>query len=190
MIAPDAFRDQPTLVGPRVRLEPLTTAVLTDYLAGMDDPDVTRLTGTQESFHRDQIERWLATRADKHDRADWAVLRSADGAFLGEAVINDFDPVNESANFRIWLAGTQVFGQGYGTEATRLVVSYALDVVGLHRLSLGVFDFNPRAQRVYAKCGFVLEGRRRDVLYWDGEWHDELVMAVLASDPRAEPLND
>jgi RimJ/RimL family protein N-acetyltransferase len=29
----------------------------------------------------------------------------------------------------------------------------------------------------------VLEGRRRDALRWDGEWHDELVMSVLATDP-------
>ena len=185
MIAADAFRDQPTLVGEHVRLEPLTTAVLSDYLVGMSHPDVGRFTGTQESFAPDRVEHWLATRAHQHDRADWAVVRIADSAFLGEAVINDFDPVNASANYRVWLAGPQAFGRGYGTEVTRLVVSYALDTVGLHRLSLGVYAFNPRAQRVYEKCGFVVEGRRREVLHWDGAWHDEILMSVLASDPRA-----
>jgi len=59
-----------------------------------------------------------------------------------------------------------------------------LGVLGLHRISLGVYDFNPRAQASYAKLGFVLEGRLRDALFWDGEWHDELIMSVLATDPR------
>jgi len=59
-----------------------------------------------------------------------------------------------------------------------------LGTVGLHRVSLGVYDFNPRAQRVYEKCGFSHEGRLREALRWDGQWHDELLMAVLHSDPR------
>jgi RimJ/RimL family protein N-acetyltransferase len=57
----------------------------------------------------------------------------------------------------VWLAGPQVFGQGYGTEITRLAVDDALGTCGLHRVSLGVYDFNARAQRVYVKCGFGLE---------------------------------
>ena len=80
-------------------------------------------------------------------------MRIADDAVLGEAVINDLDAANAAANYRISLVGPEVFGRGYGTEATRLVVAYALDVAGLHRLHLQVFDFNPRAQRAYERCG-------------------------------------
>ena len=115
---------------------------------------------------------------------DWAATRIADGAFLGEAVVNDLDVENESAGFRIGLAGPHVYGQGYGTEVTRLVVDHVLDAVGLHRLELEVYDFDPRARRVYEKCGFRLEGRRRDALMWDGVRHDALVMAVLRTDAR------
>jgi RimJ/RimL family protein N-acetyltransferase len=184
MIRADAFRDQPVLTGESVRLEPLSTAALDDYLPALTDPEVTRLTGTHAGFHPAAIRIWLETRQQQHDRADWAVLRKADGAFLGEAVLNDFEPDNACANYRIWLAGPAVFGRGYGTEATRLVLDYALGTVGLHRVSLGVYDFNPRAKRVYEKCGFIPEGRRRDALCWDGEWHDEILMSVLATDPR------
>lgn len=182
--APDMFRDQPVLIGQRVRLEPLTMAVLEDYLAALADPEVRRLTGSRATYARPGVEAWLATRAEHPDRADWAVVRVEDGAFLGEAVLNEVDLDNESANYRVWLAGPQLFGQGYGTEITRLVVNYALGPCGLHRVSLGVYDFNPRAQRAYEQCGFRLEGRRRHALRWDGQWHDEVLMAILSSDPR------
>jgi RimJ/RimL family protein N-acetyltransferase len=180
----DLFREQPVLTGELTRLEPLTVAVLEDYLVGLTDPELARLTGTHASFDRAQTQQWLATRAEQHDRADWAVLRRSDGAFLGEAVLNDFDPDNASANYRVWLAGPEAYGKGYGTEVTRLVLDYAFDTAGLHRVSLGVLDFNHRARRVYAKCGFQLEGRLRQAVRWDGEWHDELVMSVLSTDPR------
>ena len=178
----DVFRDQPTLHGADVVLEPLTQAVLADYLVGMADPQVSRLTGTRAEFDPEQVRDWLAGRADQHDRADWAVLRRSDRAFLGEAVLNELDPEQACANFRIWLSGPSV-GRGYGTQATALVRDHAF-ALGLHRLSLSVFAFNPRARRVYEKCGFVVEGRCRDVLWWDGQWHDELIMAVLSTDAR------
>jgi RimJ/RimL family protein N-acetyltransferase len=189
MIAPDVFRDQPVLVGERVRLEPLTEAVLDDYLTILRDPEVRRLTGSHGPVDsREIVETWLATRPKQYDRADWAAVRISDGALLGEAVINDLDPDNASANYRI-LLGSAYLDRGYGTEITRLVVEHALDVAGLHRLSLGVYDFNPRARRVYEKCGFVLEGRLRESLRWDGRWHDELVMSVLRTDPRHPPAS-
>uniref|UniRef100_UPI0028126253 GNAT family N-acetyltransferase n=1 Tax=Arthrobacter sp. TaxID=1667 RepID=UPI0028126253 len=74
--------------------------------------------------------------------------------------------------------------RGYGTEATRAVVAHAFDVMGVHRISLEVYAFNPRAQRVYEKCGFRVEGRLRDALLWNGEWIDAVVMGMLSTDPR------
>jgi len=111
-------------------------------------------------------------------------LRSSDGAFLGEAVLNQLDAPNDSVNYRVWLAGPESTGRGHGTEVTRMVLSYAFKDIGLHRVALGVYAFNPRARRVYEKCGFVVEGRRRDALRWDGSWCDEIMMSVLSTDPR------
>ncbi len=179
MLPVDLFRTQAVLYGPRVRLEPLTEAVLEDYLRGLADPEVRRLTGSPRIFTPAEVERWLATRSEQHDRADWAVLRREDDAFLGEAVLHDYDPVNESASYRVWLAGPALFGRGYGTEVTQLVVDHALVQLGLHRVALEVFALNPRARRVYEKCGFVVEGRLRDALLWEGQRQDVLVMAVL-----------
>lgn len=184
MIASDAFRDQPVLHGPSVRLEPLCDRHFAGIWASLREPEVLRLTGTHRRFTEEEIHRWLATRADHHDRADWAVVRCGDGAVIGDVALLDFDPHNESIAFRICLAGPHVSGRGHGTEATALVLDYAFDVVGLHRIRLEVFDFNPRARRVYEKCGFTREGTQRDALRWDGEWHDAIAMAILRTDPR------
>jgi RimJ/RimL family protein N-acetyltransferase len=184
MVASDAFRNQPVLLGERVRLEPLGPAVLDAYWAALNDPEGRRLTGTHAEFTLEQTHRWLRTRAEQHDRADWAATSVADGGYLGEAVLSDLDSDNEVCGFRIALAGPHVYGRGYGTEITRLVVAHAFDVVGLHRLELQVYAFNPRAQRVYEKCGFRVEGRRRDALLWDGERVDVLDMGILRTDPR------
>lgn len=184
MIATDVFRDQSVLHGERVQLEPMCGRHFDGLWPMFSEPESMRLTGTHRTFTETEIRRWLATRADHHDRADWAIVRRADDVVLGEAVLNELDPHNESANYRISLVGPAVFGLGYGTEATRLVVDYALDVAGLHRVSLEVYDVNPRAQRVYEKCGFRREGVHRDALLWDGQRHDAISMSILRTDPR------
>jgi RimJ/RimL family protein N-acetyltransferase len=43
-------------------------------------------------------------------------------------------------------------GKGYGTEATQLILKYA-STLNLHRVELGVFDFNKAGIAVYEKCG-------------------------------------
>jgi RimJ/RimL family protein N-acetyltransferase len=184
----DAFRDQPTLIGDKVRLTPLDAEYIEDYLLMITDPEAVRLTGSHGAAapdperDRQRALAWLSSRREQHDRADWAILRNTDQRFVGEVVLNEFDRHNESANFRIMLGPRQNFGHGYGSEATRLVVDNAFDVVGLHRLSLDVFDVNPRARRVYEKCGFRAEGVLRDALCWDGEWIDATVMSIVAGD--------
>lgn len=175
------FSDKPTLTGELVVLRQLDEGDYDALTAAMDDPDVRRLTGSHAEITEERAREWMRTRPDQTDRLDLAIVDKASGEVVGEAVLNDWDPDNQSCNFRI-LIGAKGQGRGLGTEATRLIVGYGIEQVGLHRISLGVYAFNPRAQRAYEKAGFVVEGVFRDALLWDGEWVDEVMMSVLATD--------
>lgn len=179
MIFPQALSEQAVLLTQDLRLEQLNATHFEFVWLSLQDPESMRLTGTQTTFSPEAVQTHLASLEGRNDRADWAILRQSDNAFIGEVVLNNLDAVNQSMNFRIALS---VLGQGYGTQATRVVVDYAFAAVGLHRLSLSVFEFNPRAIRVYQKCGFVLEGIERDVLLWDGQWYSQHLMSLLKSD--------
>lgn len=183
-ITQHAFKDQPTIVGERVRLEPLGLEHYDGLRPMFDDPEGRRMTASTQVFDDDMLRSWLSTRQNHHDRADFAIVELETGRVLGEVVLNELDADEEFCNFRIGLTGPDVYGRGYGTEATSLVLDYAFDTVGLHRVELSVYPFNPRGQRAYEKAGFVREGVRRQALRWDGAWHDVIVMGVLATDPR------
>jgi RimJ/RimL family protein N-acetyltransferase len=74
------------------------------------------------------------------------------------------------------------WGKGYGTDAMRLILRYAFDELNLHRVSLGVFEFNPRAMRSYEKAGFTVEGRERAAIHRDGRRWDVILMGILRSE--------
>jgi len=77
------------------------------------------------------------------------------------------------------------WGKGYGTDAMRILLRYAFTELNLARVSLDVFEYNPRAIRSYEKAGFKVEGRARQFLNRDGQRWDLIFMGIL----RDEWLN-
>ncbi|MFC0543612.1 GNAT family N-acetyltransferase [Kutzneria chonburiensis] len=176
------FREKPVLAGETVVLRPVIADDAVDMLEVLADGDVLRLTGSHGTLSPDDVEpmrQWYGSRADHEDRLDLAAVDRASGRYVGEVVLNELDPNNNSCSFRIALGATGQ-NRGLGTEATRLVLGYAFERVGLHRISLEVYSFNSRARRVYEKVGFRAEGVLRDALLWEGQRFDAHVMSILA----------
>ena len=63
-----------------------------------------------------------------------------------------------SALFRIVIGEKDVWGRGYGTEATRLMAKEAFDTMGLSEIRLEVFNHNLRAIAAYSRVGFEVTG--------------------------------
>jgi RimJ/RimL family protein N-acetyltransferase len=178
---------KPTLTGTLVHLRPFTADDVGAMRVILEDPEVHRLTG---SIHRaadhgpgdvedeERLRSWYATRAEADGRLDLAVVERASGTVVGEVVLNEWDGENNSCNFRT-LIGPAGRNRGIGTEATRLIIGHGFETLRLHRISLDVFSFNPRAQRVYQKVGFVVEGVAREAFRWEDEWIDEIWMSIL-----------
>lgn len=74
------------------------------------------------------------------------------------------------------------WGQGFGTDAMRVVLRYAFTELNLRRVTLGVYEYNARAIRSYEKAGFVVEGRVRQEMRRDGRRWDVLYMGILRDD--------
>ena len=171
--------EKPILQSDLITLRPLIKDDADTMFAEVDNAEVNRLTGTTEKATLEQYRAHYARLLGAQDRVDYAIIPNELGTVVGEVVLNDIDARNRSANFRIMLLNEGYFGKGYGTEATKLILKHGFERLDLHRVDLEVYDFNPRAARVYEKAGFVREGVKRDVLFWDGAYHSAVVMGIL-----------
>ena len=77
-------------------------------------------------------------------------------------------------------------GRGHGSEALRWVLQWGFQIAGLHRISIESFAYNEGAGRLYEKLGFVLEGRKRKCIWFNGEWHDQLTYGMLEEEWRVQ----
>jgi RimJ/RimL family protein N-acetyltransferase len=123
--------------------------------------------------------RWYGTFAADPNPYRWVI--EFDGRFAGTARLHSLDEHNRCARYAIGILDGALLGRGLGTKTTRVVLSFAFEELALHRVDLRVITYNERAIRCYRRCGFVEEGRTRDSAFVDGTYHDDILMAILAT---------
>ena len=156
------------------------------FLRWYADPEIARLARYQATPMRpEEIQRFFAARVVGPDALAMAVHVRGTDRLIGTCAFSQLDGENGSALYHITIGEPDTWGQGYGTEATQLMVDHAFESLGLLRISLNVFEFNERAIRAYRRCGFQIEGRSRESIWRDGRWWDEIAMSILESDWRA-----
>lgn len=127
---------------------------------------------------------WLEKDLDKQFESDYFFsIRALQGdQLIGFTGLMDVEWSSGNSWVVIGLGDRAFWGKGYGTEAMRLVLGYAFLELNLHRVSLGLFEYNQRAYQSYLKAGFQLEGRQRKSANRDGQRWDVLIMGITRAD--------
>jgi RimJ/RimL family protein N-acetyltransferase len=129
-----------------------------------------------ESAAREHVAKWSAN--DKDDVGFAIETLDDQPVLVGNLGLWGARPKDRCATIGIAL-GREHVGQGYGSDAMRIIVDYGFREMGLHRIQLIVAPYNVAGIRAYQKAGFVEEGRRREIVLHDGRWYDEVLMAIL-----------
>jgi ribosomal-protein-alanine N-acetyltransferase len=92
--------------------------------------------------------------------------------------------VSETASLGYWV-GEAFARQRYMTAALPLVLDFAFDRLGLHRVEAACLPTNIPSRALLARAGFHQEGYARGYLCIEGKWQDHLLFAILRSDREA-----
>jgi RimJ/RimL family protein N-acetyltransferase len=102
-----------------------------------------------------------------------------DDKLIGDLALDVVDWSGRDAFVGLGIGETEYWGKGYGTDVMEVLLRFAFLEINLRRVTLTVFEYNPRAIRSYEKAGFRHEGRERKVLNREGQRYDILFMGIL-----------
>lgn len=141
-----------------------------------------------EPGERQETAAEVAVRLQEIERRDNCVLLVADdgSSLLGyiEADGGRFCRNRHSAHVVIGVRQSES-GRGIGTALLRELNVWA-EESGVHRLELTVMAHNSRAIALYEKAGYAVEGGRRDSLFVEGRYVDELALARITGGSRPD----
>jgi len=106
----------------------------------------------------------------------------ADDKLIGELALDVVDWSGRDAFVGLGIGETEYWSKGYGTDVMNILLRFAFTEINLRRVTLTVFEYNPRAIRSYEKAGFQHEGRLRQFLNKEGKRWDMLYMGILRAE--------
>lgn len=154
-----------------------------ELLRGMlNDPEMEKaVVGWSFPVSKYSQQKWYESAIGNQKNQRYVIETNEDGA-VGIATLYDIDWKNRRATHGIKLANKERRTKGIGTDTIMAIMRYAFDELGLHRLDGSWFDDNIASKGVYTKCGWTVEGVKREYVYKGGEYKDLSIVGILAAD--------
>jgi diamine N-acetyltransferase len=128
----------------------------------------------------EKTERWFDSHLGEDTRYD-AVI-GADGVPVGTIGLLSIDRKDSKAEYYIAMGETAYKGKGVAKAASRLILQYGFEKLGLNRIYLFTEVENVGAQKLFEAVGFVKEGLIRQDIISHGRFVDRFAYGFLKED--------
>lgn len=188
MTTPSPIQDVTPLTEGRVRFTPLQMEHIHTHFRWNNDAELNRLDSEvpyhEESFgaFKQRFEQLCNDPGASHRHFE--IHDDENDALIGVAYVARLSEHHRHALVGITIGEKEYWGEGYGKESLRLLLSYCFDTLGLHRVSAETFEYNTAWRDLVAALGFTKEGTARDYLRRDGEYWDKELYSLLEGEYR------
>lgn len=183
--ATDWRQTLPVLTGTMVTLRELRLSDAPSLLAMLSTEEVSRFISppptTVEGFER--FISWTHRERAAGNYICFAVVPHGMDTAIGIFQVRQLEPGFATAEWGFAL-GSAFWGTGMFLDGAKLVVDFAFDVVGAHRLEARAAVANGRGNGALRKVGAVQEGVLRKSFLRNGEYLDQTLWTILDDDWR------
>ena len=129
--------------------------------------------------------KWFETNASATDR-NVKMIIEYDKKPVGYTNILNIDWKNRVAHTGIKIFSTEYRNRGLGRDSVMAIMRFAFEELNLNRLEGYIIEYNKPSYALYVeKCGWKVEGRKREFVYKNGKYHDLIMVGILKSDYEA-----
>lgn len=153
-----------------------------DFLYEIEnDTSIWEISGTTTPYSKQVLQLYLDNA--HRDIYDVKQLRlcicNNENVVIGLVDLFDFDPKNQRAGIGVVLTGNER-NKGNGNEAITILIKYAFSTLNLHQLYANVVEDNLGSIHLFEKLGFIKAGLKKDWIYSNGSYKNEVLLQKLA----------
>jgi ribosomal-protein-alanine N-acetyltransferase len=179
----------PVLSGKQVMLRELRASDAQSLFAMLTTEEVSRFISppptTVEGFER--FIAWTHRQRSAGSYACFAVTVKGTDTAIGIFQLRELEPGFGTAEWGFAI-GSAYWGTGVFQEGAELMVTFAFDSVGVHRLEARAAVRNGRGNGALRKIGAIQEGLLRKSFYKNGEYLDQALWTILDEDWQARSV--
>ena len=177
----------PVLKTERLLLRQPRLSDAADVFVFSSDPVVQKYNAepTTDIAEAEELIRAYNAEYEKKDGVIWGITRQGIDTVIGMIGFHYWS-VHNRAMLGYDLAH-EFWGRGIGSEASRRVIRFGFENMGLNRIEAPTIEDNYESVRMLEKLGFTCEGIRREYsLEEDGKYHGSAMYALLLSEYQAD----
>ena len=145
------------------------------YCEWLNDPIVNKYLETRETTIED-LKQYIRSKKENPNCLFFGVFLKENDKHIGNVKLEPIDYKEKTSYFGMLIGEKEQWGKGLGTEATRLAVDYAFNVLHLKEIMLGVIAENKAAIRVYEKTGFQIKRVNKKKIKHGSKLYDQIIM--------------
>jgi RimJ/RimL family protein N-acetyltransferase len=165
------------------------------YLRGLEREDLKLL---HKMLNDEEVMEWARSRPDNATsmeelekeyegelkgenarRRTFVIVSKATQKVIGWASMRWWRPFHTTADIGVVIGDKGLRGKGMGSEVNMLLTKTAFEQYNMHKVELFTREDNKAAIRSAEKNGYKIEGRPRETVYFNGKFHDGVLMGLL-----------
>ncbi|MCP4160211.1 MAG: GNAT family N-acetyltransferase [Deltaproteobacteria bacterium] len=167
--------------GKRIYLREVRPSDVTEsYYCWMNDPQITKYT---ESHHYPNSKESLVKNTEEKQKNKneifLAIIVKNNNKHIGNIKLGPINWIDRIGDIGILVGEKDYWGKGYATEAINLIVEYAFNILGLHKLTAGSISLNEGSVKAFKNNNFEIEGIRKEHVFINGSYVDAIIFGLI-----------
>lgn len=178
--------DNLVLEGPNVLLREVETSdVNENYHRWMNDPEVNKYMETRfRSQSVEDIRDYVRKMNGAPDIIFLAIIYKKGNSHIGNIKLGPISKIHRRGEISFFIGEKRLWGKGLASEAVDLLTNYALEEIGLVKVTAGCYSSNSGSNRVFEKLGYVVEGVQLKHYFCEGKLEDRICRAKFQSEKK------
>lgn len=163
--------------GDKVRLRAMEPSDISLF-ESFDDEMLVNMEKLNFPRSKERVRKWFEKEMQARMNDEFRFMaEDHDGNVIG--TIETFQCHRRFRHFKYGLLVAKPYrGQGYASEMILLLLKYYFMELGYEKVTPHVYAFNEPSIALHDKLGFTREGRLRNMIYTNGQYHDEIYFGM------------